>query len=90
MNFRYKNDSKTVILEEKNHVPYFTFPLLSNTPIVKHGFSTRMGGVSEGIFSSMNLSFVRGDDGACVHENFDRISKAIGIKKENIVCSQQT
>ena len=30
------------------------FPL-SDIPFIVHGFSTRLGGVSTGIFSSMNL-----------------------------------
>ena len=30
--------------------------------IVTHAFSSRMGGVSEGWYSTMNFSFTRGDD----------------------------
>ena len=37
-----------------------------------HGFSTRLGGVSEGIFGSMNLGPGRGDDPDCVRENVRR------------------
>ena len=36
--------------------------------VVHHGFSTRMGGVSTGIYESMNLSFTRGDEDACPGE----------------------
>ena len=43
-------------------VPLLHFPLLEKTGIVKEGFTTRLGGVSEGIFSTMNLSFTRGDE----------------------------
>ena len=42
--------SGTTELKEKNHVPYIQFKNLSATGIVKHGFSTRKGGVSTGIF----------------------------------------
>ena len=41
-------------------VPLFHFPLLDQTGVVRHCFTTRYGGVSEGIFSSLNLSFSRG------------------------------
>ncbi len=75
---------------EQEGVPFLEFPLLKNMNCVNHGFSTRLGGVSTGIFTSMNLSFVRGDDEQLVQENYTRISRAIGVKKEKMVCSKQT
>lgn len=69
---------------------YYSFPALDAVEGVCHGFSTRLGGVSEGIFASMNLSFTRGDDDAAVRENFDRFCAAIRVKAENVVISAQT
>ena len=46
----------------KSGVTYLTFPVLDATGIVTHAFSTRMGGVSEGWYSTMNFSFTRGDN----------------------------
>lgn len=69
---------------------YLTFPLLEETGIVRHLFSTRLGGVSRGQFSSMNLSFTRGDDEACVMENYRRIGRALGCAPENMTASHQT
>jgi YfiH family protein len=43
-----------------------------------HGFSTRVGGVSEGPFASLNLARNVGDDLAAVEENYARVAKAIG------------
>lgn len=74
----------------KNQVPYLTYPALEKTGAVVHGFSTRLGGVSEGVCSSMNLSFTRGDAPEAVHENYHRIADAIGFPYESIVCSDQT
>ena len=71
-------------------VEYLTFPLLEQTGIVRHLFSTRLGGVSEGIYSSMNLSYTRGDKKAAVDENFRRIANLLGCSLEDIVCSDQT
>lgn len=71
-------------------VPYLEYPLLAETGIVKHGFSTRLGGVSEGSFESMNLSFTRGDDEEVVRENFRRMASSIGVACEDMVFSQQT
>lgn len=71
-------------------VPTLHFPLLDQTGIVEHCFSTRMGGVSEGEFSSMNFSFTRGDEPEAVLENYRRIAHIMGAKLEDIVCSDQT
>lgn len=61
MNFVYANEDHSTIINEKNGVVFITFPKLVKAGIC-HGFSTRIGGVSEGHLSSMNLSFTRGDD----------------------------
>ena len=82
--------SGTTQLKEKNHVPYIQFKNLSATGIVKHGFSTRKGGVSTGIFSSMNLNFKRGDDPDAVLENYRRMAAALNMRVEDMVLSDQT
>ena len=43
---------------------YYSFASFDAVPFVRHGFSTRLGGVSRGPFSAMNLSFTRGDEAA--------------------------
>lgn len=69
---------------------YLTFPLLEETGMVKHLFSTRLGGVSKGIYASMNLSYTRGDEREAVDENYRRIADVLGCQMEDIVCSDQT
>ena len=83
-------DSK--IWEEKvaDGVHFLSCPKLEETGLVKHGFSTRLGGVSKGIFESMNLSFTRGDDEVAVAENFRRMGKAIGVEPEKFTFAKQT
>lgn len=71
-------------------VTYLTWPEFEKIPGLVHGFSTRLGGVSEGIYSSMNLSFTRGDKEEAVRENYNRISAALGFSPEDIVTSDQT
>lgn len=73
-----------------NSVPFLKYPLLEKTGVVNHGFSTRLGGVSKGYCSSMNISIHRGDDPEAVDENRRRIAAAIGVKPENMVYTQQT
>jgi len=77
-------------ISENIKIPLLSYPLLENTGIVKHCFSTRMGGVSEGVFSSMNLSFSRGDDRESVFENFRRLALAMGTDPHNFVFTDQT
>lgn len=86
----YKN--KEHIFDEKQvgEVLYLSYPLLEKTGLVKHGFSTRVGGVSEGIYSSMNLSFTRGDDENVVRENYRRMSRALGVAEDSFVLAAQT
>lgn len=84
------NDSKYLKQIERKGVSFLEFPALSETGVVVHAFSTRLGGVSEGIFSSMNLSFTRGDEEAHVRENYRRLAAAVGFSCEDLVCSDQT
>lgn len=90
MDWKKKTESGDMRLVEKDGVPYFVFRNLEDTKLVRHGFSTRMGGVSEGHLASMNLSFTRGDEPEHVRENFRRIAAAIGFEPESLVLSQQT
>ncbi len=69
---------------------YLTFDSLEQTGIVKHLFTTRTGGVSKGIYSSMNLSFTRGDEPQDVLQNYERIGKVLGCGVEDMVASHQT
>lgn len=90
LNLRYKN--KQCVFEEKeaNGVPFLTYPLLTETGLVRHGFSTRLGGVSEGCFASMNLSTARGDDPVHVEENKRRIAAALGVDVKRMFFAKQT
>lgn len=74
----------------KDDVPIITFDLLKNSGLVKHGFSTRKGGVSSGYFSSMNLGLTRGDKEEAVKENFRIIADKLKIPYEDMVLSSQT
>ena len=81
---------KNFFTKEGIEIPLFTFPLLEETGIVRHGFTTRLGGVSEGIFSTMNLSFSRGDKKEAVEENYRRLAEALLVEPDSFVCSRQT
>ena len=82
--------TETLCTHQEGDLVYYSFPALDAIDGVRHGFSTRLGGVSEGVFASMNLSFTRGDDDAAVRENFDRFCAAIGVNTQDVVISAQT
>ncbi len=89
LGLEYKN-KEHIFDEMEGAVPYLSFPMFRDTGLVTDGFSTRLGGVSEGCFLSLNLSFDRGDDRAAVAENFRRMGEALGVRCEDMVLSQQT
>lgn len=49
-----------------------------------HGFSTRLGGVSQGVYAALNLGHTRGDDPQAVRENYRRFCRATGVGEENL------
>ncbi len=85
-----KNSNEPMEVHEYQQIKYLTFPLLNKAGMVRHLFSTREGGVSKGIFASMNLSYTRGDEKESVDENFRRIAEIFGTTPDRIVCSRQT
>lgn len=60
-----------------NGLTLMTAPTIS----APHGFTTRFGGVSEGIYASLNLGENRGDAPERVRENYRRLKAALGINK---------
>lgn len=90
LDIKYKNEAHIFDIREKEGVPYLVYPLLEDTGVVKHGFSTRLGGVSTGNCATMNISTTRGDSPEAVEENRRRIASAIGVKPEDMTYTHQT
>lgn len=88
----YRHDTRGYQMQsrQKNGVEYLTFPILEKTSAVRHLFTTRLGGASQGIYSSMNLSYTRGDDKAAVDENYRRIASVLECDPADFVCADQT
>lgn len=82
--------SETSNIINKGSLTYITFKNLEKTDILNHAFSTKFGGVSEGFFSSMNMSFNRGDKKEAVYKNYEILCDAVGINTENLVFTKQT
>ncbi len=76
---------------ERDGLVYYEFPVFDAfAEKFRAGFSTRLGGVSQGGYAGLNLGVSRGDDPAAVAENFQRFSRAAGFDPAAAVLSQQT
>lgn len=88
--WKRKKAAQALLYRTEKGVPYLSFPLLENTGLVKHGFSTKMGGVSQGKFASMNFTFTRGDNPEYVMENYRRMAAALQVDMKKMVLTWQT
>lgn len=82
-------NSNFMNLNINNGTPFLSYKKLDEISFIKHGFSTRLGGVSKNEFFSMNLSFDRGDSSENVIENYKLFAKAVGVDFKSLVSSQQ-
>lgn len=77
-------------IEKSQNVTFLTFNIFKNQPGLKHGFSTKLGGVSTGVFESMNLGFNRGDSDENVQKNYELMANALHMDKNRMCLSKQT
>ena len=70
------------------NVPVIRAPQLT-LPGIRHGFFTREGGVSTGIYASLNGGIGSNDDRALVLENRGRMCAALGIKADRLATPYQ-
>ena len=64
-------------------------PALAALSGIQHGFMTRQGGVSAGVFSSLNCGYGSGDDGANVRENRQRAAAHLGLGADDLATLYQ-
>jgi polyphenol oxidase len=63
--------------------------LLAKLPGVRHAFFTRRGGISRGIYDSLNVGFGSGDDEAAVRENRTRAAGWFGVGFDDLATVYQ-
>jgi len=64
-------------------------PQLSALPGVRHGFFTRSGGISTGLYASLNCAYGTGDDPVHIAENLRRANDALGISETSLCKAHQ-
>src|SRR5690606_11024751 len=62
---------------------------LSDAAGISHGFFTRQGGVSTGIYGALNCGLGSKDDPALVRENRARVARALGAPREEVTTLYQ-
>src|SRR5688572_29946926 len=61
-----------------------TCPQLSALPGIRHGFFTRNGGISTGIYGSLNCAYGTGDTPENIAENYRRICETLGVAETHL------
>lgn len=85
INIKYNNKRTTTLIS--GNIPYIKYDIYKNCNITD-AFSTRLGGVSSGQFTSMNFCTTLGDSKENVLKNFSIFGEATGLN--NFVLSKQT
>jgi YfiH family protein len=70
--------------------PFLTSRLLAGVEGVSHGFFTRAGGVSRGLYDSLNVGIGSRDDPAAVRENRRRVADAFAVPADSLLTAYQT
>ena len=70
-------------------VPHLTDAGLAALPGIRHGFFTRSGGVSDGIYASLNCGTGSSDDRARVLENRARVTATLGVAADRLATPYQ-
>lgn len=73
----------------KKDLIYYTVPSFEDTGLVKHGFSTRQGGVSKSPLNTLNLGMRKNDLKENLYKNYKIFGEALGIPMKNMVLSDQ-
>lgn len=82
-------ESKTMNINFQDSVAFLTFKELEKYSFIKHGYSTRLGGVSKNEFKSLNLSFSVGDNAKLVSKNYDIFCSCLGVKRNKLALASQ-
>jgi polyphenol oxidase len=83
------NINNSFKINRNKELVYLTIPAFEETGMVKHCFTTRQGGISQGVYNNLNTSLAKNDDRESVIENLNRVCSAIGINYKDLVFSNQ-
>ncbi len=90
INYLSGRSRTTDLVSLPGRAPYLSIRPFEEFDDIMSAFSVRQGGVSSGIYESMNLAQNRGDDPAKVKKNYEIIGLSLGVKTDDMVCAHQT
>src|SRR5687768_2795676 len=64
-------------------------PSFSALPGIRHAFFTREGGVSQGLYASLNAGLGSQDEPGNVRENRARMASALGVERDRLLTAFQ-
>jgi polyphenol oxidase len=76
-------------IQTEHEVAFLTCEPMRQSAVVIHAFSTRLGGLSEPPYASLNLGVGSGDDRTRVQRNRARFARSIGINPRDLVTLRQ-
>ena len=88
-NYSDLNNSNNVTLNIDHEVPFIESNGFKDLRNIVHGFTTRLGGVSTGIYESLNMGLHLDDDINNVYENYRRLGDSMGIDYTRISAPNQ-
>ena len=74
----------------KEDLTYYVSPQLSTYPHLRHAYFTRLGGVSQGIYESLNFRFTGTDARENILKNYDIAAHLLGSDANHVVRTTQT
>lgn len=80
---------KSFTLMKKEDIFYYTINSFEKTGLVKHLFTTRIGGVSSGPYYSLNLGLKTGDNIDNIKKNFLKVFEIMSTSEKDVVFSNQ-
>lgn len=84
-----REDTIYTFLKAKEQVEVIEFPIFAPFKNLHALYSTKKGGISTGVYESMNLSYSLGDTRENVKKNYEIIGKYIDIDIHNMVTAKQ-
>lgn len=70
---------------ERKGVGFYQIPAFLDTGLVQHAFTTRKGGISQGCYASMNLSWERTTDSMETETNYRIACEALGVPADALI-----
>lgn len=81
--------NENFVVNRVNDLEFYASPNLTNVKFLKHFFSTRIGGISTGVYESLNLGIYTNDTYENVQCNLDKIFNAAKMNRDKITYLKQ-